>query len=472
MLGRNSGTAGGAGAFQDGLDAVQRLARSVLEREGELPPRSLTGLSADLRLGVEGRPFEDVTEALRRVLAETPSSASPRFNNQLFGGRDSAAVAAEMLTPLTNTSMYTFKVAGPQVLIESEVIARMAQRAGFLEGEGILCPGGSLSNLAAMVMARNRSIAGGRESGLTGERLTVYTSEAGHYSIRKNAGMLGIGRGNVRDVPTDAAGRMRVDAVRAMVVEDLASGALPVMINATAGTTVLGSHDDIRSIADVAGEHGIWLHVDGALGASVLLCERHRHLMDGVERADSLTWNAHKMMGVPLPCSALLVRRRGALAENFSEEAGYLFQTHDDELDPGVRSIQCGRRNDALKLWAAWLHLGDAGFDRRIARFFELARYAAGIVTADPELELVTAPESVNVCFTVRDGSSSAICERLDREARLKIGHGEAAGRQAIRLVCIDPDLDERRIDDILAEIKTAAVELGKSRSVGAVDDG
>ena len=472
MLGKNGDTARNAKAFQAGLDAVQRVARTILESEHELPPRPRSGLAPELCLGVEGRPFEDVIGALTRVLADTPSSASPRFVNQLFGGREPAAVVAEMLTPITNTSMYTFKVAGPQVLIENEVIARMAKFAGFLEGEGTLCPGGSLSNLAAMVMARNRAVAGCRDSGLTGERLTVYTSEAGHYSIRKNAGILGIGRNNVRDVPTDAAGRMRVESLRTMVAEDLERGALPVMINATAGTTVLGAYDDIGLMAEVAGEHGIWLHVDGALGASVLLCDRHRRLMDGVESADSLTWNAHKMMGVPLPCSVLLVRRRGTLTEDFSERAGYLFQSPDDELDPGTRSIQCGRRNDALKLWAAWLHLGDAGFDRRIARFFELAQYAAEAVAADHELELVTAPQSVTVCFTVRDGSSSAICERLDREARLKIGFGEAAGRQAIRLVCIDPDLDEKRIDAILAEIKAVAAELGKSRRAGAVDDG
>ena len=446
-----------AGAINAALDAVQRLAGKMLEREGRLPQRAPGELSPRLALAATGRRFDEVVAALDEIMTLTPSSASPLFFNQLFAGRDPAAVMAEMLTPLANTSMYTFKVAGPQVLIEREVLGRMVAAAGFADGEGSFFPGGSISNLTAMVVARNRAVSSARDDGLSGERLTVYTSELGHYSIPKNAGLLGIGRRNVRTVPADESGRMRVDALRRMLTEDRGSGRVPVMINATAGTTVLGAFDPIRAIAEVAEEHGVWLHVDGALGASVLLCERHRALMVGTERADSLTWNAHKMMGVPLVCSALLLRRPGLLADSLSESAEYLFQADEDELNPGTRSIQCGRRNDALKVWAAWFHHGDVGYDRRIARLFELARHAAALVVADPDMELVLQPESINVCFEVRGRSSAAICARLDAEARLKIGHGVANGRRAIRLVCIDPDLDEERIVAALAEIKAVA---------------
>ena len=232
------------------------------------------------------------------------------------------------------------------------------------------------------------------------------------------------------------------------------------MINATAGTTVRGAFDPIRAIATVARQHGVWLHVDGALGGSLVLCPSRRDLVDGVELADSFSWNPHKMMGVPLQCSVLLVARRGALTRSLDESADYLFQAHDDDLNPGHRSIQCGRRNDALKLWAAWLRLGDRGWDERIQRQLGLAKLAAAKIAADSAFELLEPPPSINVCFEVRGRDSAAICDWLDRQGRLKIGYGTACGRRAIRLVCVNPDLDESDLDAILDEIKAAAHAL------------
>lgn len=447
------------------LEQAFALAVSQIEAEHDLPRRGDStpdGLRGELGIAIDpaGSSFAEVVAKLRRILAETPSAASPRFFNQLFGGRDPIAVVAEMLTPLTNTSMYTYKVAGPQVLVEREVLARMTAAVGYERGEGTLSPGGSLANLTALLIARNEAVAELREGGLTGERLTVYTSAEGHYSIRKAAGILGLGRSSVRGIETDDHGRMRVAALAAALAADLERGHRPVLINATAGTTVAGAFDPIAEIAEVARAHDVWLHVDGALGGSVVLSERHRHLVEGAERADSYSWNAHKMMGVPLPCSALLLARKGLLQRHLNESADYLFQSEADELNPGTRSLQCGRRNDALKLWAAWQLHGDRGYERRIDRLFELARHAARRVDADPELELVMPPPSINVCFTVGDKSSAAICERLDDQGRLLIGHGEANGRRAIRLVCVDPELDEGDLDAALAEIKTTAAEL------------
>ena len=458
-----------AAGARKALERVFEIALAQLESEHRLPRRADHGpaeLEEELgiALGAEGSTFEEVAGKIKRILAATPSAAGRRFFNQLFGGRDPIAVAAEMLTAMTNTSMYTYKVAGPQVLVEREVLARMAAAVGYEDGEGTLSPGSSLANLTAMLIARNEAITEARERGLGGERLTVYTSAEGHYSIRKAAGILGIGRANVREIPTDGAGRMEVGRLADALSADRDRGDRPLMINATAGTTVLGAFDPIAEIAHLARQHDVWLNVDGALGGSVVLSRRHRQLAAGAERADSFVWNAHKMMGVPLPCSALLLRRRGLLARHLNEAADYLFQSEADELNPGTRSLQCGRRNDALKLWAAWQLHGDRGFEERIDRQFELARHAAAVITEDPELELVMEPPSINVCFEVEGRSSAAVCDRLDREGRLLVGHGSAGGRRAIRLVCINPDLQERDLDDAIAEVKRAAAELPATR--------
>ena len=258
------------------LERAFEIAVAQIDGEADLPRRgdsTPAGLHQELGIAIDpgGSTFDEVTGKLRRILAETPSPASPRFFNQLFGGRDPIAVVAEMLTPLTNTSMYTYKVAGPQVLVEREVLARMAAKVGFADGEGAMSPGSSLANLTALLIARNEAVAEARESGLTGEKLTVYSSAEGHYSILKAAGILGLGRGNVRRIETDDRGRMRVAALEAALESDLERGYRPILINATAGTTVAGAFDPIAEIAAVAGAHGVWLNIDGALGGSVVL---------------------------------------------------------------------------------------------------------------------------------------------------------------------------------------------------------
>ncbi len=452
-----------SGVLPDLLEEGLSLSKEIVAGEGVLPPRPDAGRFKEfssLRLRDGGRDLEQVLKALRQVVLSTPSSASPRFFNQLFGGREPVATLAEILTTLTNTSMYTFKVAGPQILLEREVLERMTNKAGFSEGEGIFVPGGSMANMVAMVIARNEAVVGIRELGVGASSLVAYTSDHGHYSIRKNAGLVGIGRSNVKEVATDDCGRMDVADLRRLIDEDRAAGRLPFFINATAGTTVLGAFDPIPEISRVAADEGLWLHVDGALGGSVLLSDQYRELLAGCERADSMTWNAHKMMGVPLSCSVILLRKKGLLSKNLNESASYLFQADEDEFNPGTRSLQCGRRNDALKLWAAWLYHGDAGYGARIDRLFELASHAVSRINEDSDLLLTATPESVNVCFEVRGRSSAAICERLDSEARLKISHGVVFGRRIIRLVCINPDLEMSDIDRVFDEIKDVAKEL------------
>ena len=279
----------------------------------------------------------------------------------------------------------------------------------------------------------------------------------GMTEIAKNAGL---GRQALRTVPVDPDGRMDVSALERQIELDRQQGLRPAMIVATAGTTVRGAFDDIERVSRIARTSGAWLHVDGALGASLLLSPRHRHLLRGVERADSLAWNPHKLMGIPLQSAALLLARRGGLARSFDERAEYLFQADDDDFNPGHRSLQCGRRADAFKLWAAWLHLGDEGWAARVERQMLLAARAAELIAADAELELCEPPMSVNVCFRATGCAAEELCERLDRAGRLKIGFGDFRGERAIRFVCVNPALTENDLRLILAEVRSVAREI------------
>ncbi|MEM1186516.1 MAG: pyridoxal-dependent decarboxylase [Planctomycetota bacterium] len=444
------------------IDAILDSERAQPVKPTPEPAAAMRDLG--LRLPRVGLGDDRAIRALTDVMLATPTSAGPGFYNQLFGGREPIATLAEIAKAVTNNSMYTYKAAGVQVLVEKVLIDKMLELSGWSGGDGLFTPGGSMSNMAAMIIARNEVLANSREAGLTGiglgGPLGVYVSEESHYSVRKNAGFIGLGRDAVRSIEADADGRMIPEKLAERIEQDLASGVTPVMVIATAGTTVMGAYDPIGSIAEVVERHRLWLHVDGAFGGSALLSPRYRALLAGLERADSLTWDAHKMMGVPLLSSVCLTREPGLTQKHFDESASYLFQQDSDDLNPGTRSLQCGRPNEAIKLWALWQALGDEGYAARTERQVALARHVVDRVQADDDFVLSFDPVWVNVCFELRGKPSDAICDMLDKQQIAKLGFGIVKGRRVIRLVCVNPHLTEADFDALLESIKRLGEEL------------
>ncbi|MEM9116120.1 MAG: pyridoxal-dependent decarboxylase, partial [Myxococcota bacterium] len=442
--------------FRDVLPALLDIMDQLQRAEDEqpvLPPEAPGPLSTRLGfdLPAEPRPWAEVAEDLKQLALSSPRTTTPAFFNQLFGGRMGSATAADMLASLLNQSMYTYRVAGPQVLLEEALIRHMSAFLGWNNAGGSFAPGGSLSNLVAMVLARNAAFPETREDGLGGQRPVLYVSTEAHYSIRKNANLIGLGRRAVREIPVDERGRMRPDLLAAAVAADSSEGRTPFMVVATAGTTVRGSFDRLDELASVTESEGLWLHVDGAYGGSLILSERSRGLLQGAGRAQSFTWDAHKLMGVPLTCSVLLVPERGLLEKNLSEEANYLFQ---DDLgqDPGHGSLQCGRRNDGLKLWAAWQRHGDRGLASRLDRCLDNAARCAERVRSTPELELVS-HESLNVCFTPRERDPESVAKQLADEGQFMVGTANVEGRQVIRWVAVNADVDDADVDAFVAAV-------------------
>ena len=442
----------------DFLSALQSVVYEVLRSEERVPVRINPDPAAcvqefNLALPVQGIGLDELASRLTRLLLASPTTSTPRFFNQLFGGRDWSSLLGDMLVPLVNNSMYTYKVAGPHVLIEDVLIQKMGRLMGYDKPGGIFSPGGSLSNLTAIVMARNVAEENVRDDGMAGRRHRIYSSAVSHYSIRKGANMAGLGRDNVVKIAVDAQARMLPEALDEAIRRDLEKGFVPTMVNATLGTTVEGAFDPIPPIADVCERHGVWLHLDGAWGASLILCPETKHLFEGSERADSITWDAHKMMGVPLTSSVLLTRESRALSDHFNEQADYLFQEDSERLNPGTRSIQCGRRNDVLKVWSGWQYHGDIGHAERLRTCRRLVNYAVDVIASNPRLELAIEPESLNVCFRVLDACSKEICAKLHAEGRIMVGYGDVHGETIVRVVFLNPALTEHDLDVFFAQV-------------------
>ncbi len=451
------------------LDALRQLVAGHLEHERAHPvriPVAADELRArlDLELSDSGMEVDALLDAVRLVLEHTPSTSSPRFFNQLFAGRDNVAVLGDALAAVLNNSMYTYKVGGPQVLIELTLLRRMGRLMGYPNADGVFTPGGSLSNLCAMLMARDAACPEMRNEGASTRRMRVYTSTESHYSVRKAAGVAGIGRNNVVEIPADARGRMLPRELEAAIRTDLAAGHLPTMINATAGTTVLGAFDPLEEIGAIAHEHDVWFHVDAAHGGSLVFHPEFDEQLRGAARSDSVAWDPHKMMGVPLMCSVILVRERGLLEHSLNEAASYLYQGDDDELNPGVRSLQCGRRNDALKLWMTWKARGDVGFRERVATLRKLTLSARDRVVADPGMKLVREPESMNLCFDVLAVDADRLCAELHERGEAMVGYAMVDDRPVVRLAFANPEISESDLDSLFEAIRSTADSLESSR--------
>ena len=406
----------------------------------------------DLSLPQKGISEEEFDKALTNLVLKTPRTATTGFFNQLFGGRNEKAVLGDLLAVMLNNSMYTYKAAGPQIGVEKVVLREVCNLIGWNgQSDGTFAPGGSMTNLMSMLMARDAIQPAVRHEGMH-SKMTIYTSKESHYSIPKNAAFSGIGRDNVRYVPTNQYGIMDMSKLKQMVDKDAQEGFLPTMVNLTAGTTVMGAFDPVFEAREVCDLHNMWLHIDGAYCGSVLFSAKYKHLIKGVELVDSFSFNAHKMIGTPLSCSIIVVKNKKHLYDSFSNDASYLYQTDHDEFNLGKTSLQCGRRNDALKFWTLWKSVGTEGLEKIVDHQFYLADVAREYIRNNPDYTLYSYDESISVCFNYKGISAKTICTELYKHSELLVGFGSFQDEEFIRFVTINA---QNKASDILSFFHT-----------------
>ncbi|KAM8976286.1 cysteine sulfinic acid decarboxylase [Pelodytes ibericus] len=437
----------------------------------------------DLNIRCHGESQEVLLGYCRDIIRFSVKTGHPRFFNQLFSGLDRHALTGRILSETLNTSQYTYEVAPVFVLMEEEILKTLRHFVGWRTGDGIFCPGGSLSNMYAMNIARFHRFPDCKQKGQNAlPKLTIFTSQESHYSVEKGAAFLGIGTDNVILVQTDSRGKMIPEDLELKIQTAKSEGSVPFLVSATCGTTVLGAFDPLQGVADVCGRHALWLHVDAAWGGSALLSSKHRHLLDGIERADSVTWNPHKMLGVGLQCSAFLLRdTTGLLKQCHAANATYLFQTdkcYNVKYDTGDKSIQCGRRVDCLKLWLMWKALGSDGLERRVDRALENTRYLVDEMKKREGFCLIMEPEFVNLCFwyvppSLRDQDDSPdfwnrlgkvapiLKERMMKKGSMMLGYQPLGHRvNFFRQIVVNPEVTREDLDFFLNEIERLGEDL------------
>ena len=460
------------------LDVFNQIAKALFTDEQEnpisevIPPNKLAA-RLSIELNEEAIPDGVFEKTLKEIILKTPKTSSKLFFNQLFGGRQPKAVLGELLSVLLNNSMYTYKVAGPQVGVEKEIIKKSCELIEYGDNYGgTFAAGGSMSNFMAILMARDHADKSAIAKGVT-KPLVAYTSTDSHYSVPKNAAFAGIGRDNVRYIPTNEHGQMIPNALEQAIKKDLVAGKQPFFINATAGTTVLGAFDPIPAIADISEAYKLWLHVDGAYCGSVIFSEKYKHLLKEVNRADSFNYNAHKMLGVPLSCSVLLVKDKGNLYQSFAKEAAYLYQTdHEfDEFNLGKTSLQCGRRNDALKFWTLWKSVGRKGLGEIVNQQFYLADVTRDYLRANTDkYNLYSFDDSISICFNYKGVDPKELCTRLYEQNALLVGFGSFKEDTFVRFVTINANNSKKEILHFFDVLEKEAEKLVSEKEIAYAD--
>ena len=269
--------------------------------------------------------------------------------------------------------------------------------------------------------------------------LALDAAEA-HYSITRAAELLGFGRDAVRDIPIDDQRRMQPAALRIAIEVDLAAGVTPVAVVATAGTTLTGSVDPIAALADICEEFGIWLHIDGAYGLPAASASKTAPLFAGLERADSVSVDAHKWMFVPKACSAVLVRDAQTLARTFAHDEAYI-PHEDDELNAVDITLEYSRPLRAMKLWLALRVHGARAFRDAIAENCEQAQHLYRAAERHPEFEVLAAPPQLSIVpfrhvppgCTDLDAHNLDLCSRMQQDGRVYISPATIDGQVWLR---------------------------------------
>jgi glutamate/tyrosine decarboxylase-like PLP-dependent enzyme len=317
------------------------------------------------------QPLEDALRwAIERMEHGIVQMANPRYFGLFNPGANFPAQCADRIAGLFNPQLASSGSSPVPVALESHLIRAIARRAAFGEqATGHFATGGSEANYTALLCALTGACAGFSADGVRAFAGPVrfYTSRDCHIAWLKIAHQAGIGRTALRLVDTDGSGRMDPNALLRAIAQDRAAGAIPVMLVATAGTTSAGMIDPLEACADIAAGQNLWLHVDAAWGGAALASDRLRGLLKGVERADSITIDAHKWLATTMGCAIFITRHGPLLSEAFHASTNFM-PSSISGVDPYLNSVQWSRRFLGLRLFLALAAAGWQGLGAHVER--------------------------------------------------------------------------------------------------------
>lgn len=464
-----------AEVFSEKLSAHLGLA---MRREGPVlpwrhPSENIDAALADIQAPGTGR----FGELVDRMLSQTHNLHHPGYIGHQVPPPVPLAGLFDAVGAVTNQPMAVYEMGPWATAVEQAVIRRLSARLGLPEGfAGIATHGGSLANLTALLTARNVAMEGAWTQGIRRDAAPALLVQADvHYSVTRAAGILGVGTENVVKVPLDARRRMRPESLDNELARLRKEGRRVVAVVASAGTTAIGAFDPLEPIGEICRRYGVWLHVDAAHGGSAAMSEKHRHLIEGIENADSVVWDAHKMLYVPALCAFVFYRDGRNQYAAFQQNAPYLFDPtapYLAEFDAGLKTVECTKRAAVYGLWGIWSLFGERLFADIIERTYALAGAFHEMLASAEDFRPLNVPACNILAFQhVPEALRGESDERLGRfqlelrrrlveSGRFYIVSTSLDGVGALRTVIMNPLITLDDLESLLDTLREMGREL------------
>ncbi|MGK9175397.1 aspartate aminotransferase family protein [Yokenella regensburgei] len=476
-----SGSAQSIAAYQDAIDQSTQAVVEWLKQPEMYQGKTVAQLRERINLAFTSEGLGNqaaIERAVEYFLKDSLSVHHPQCVAHLHCPSLVISQAAEVFINATNQSMDSWDQSPSATIMEVKLIEWLREQVGFAAGDaGVFTSGGTQSNLMGLMLARDAFFArqghSVQQNGLTGDlsKLKVFCSENAHFSVQKNMALMGLGYRSVTLVKTDEFSRMDVSDLAEKLALAKARGEQVMAIVATAGTTDAGAIDPLAEIAALAAAENIWVHVDAAWGGALLLSEKYRHYLNGLELVDSVTLDFHKQFFQTISCGAFLLKDAHHY-QLMRYQAAYLNSDFDEEQGvPNLvsKSLQTTRRFDALKLWMGLEALGKKQYAEIIDNGVTLAQDVAQFVTGQPLLELVMKPQLASVLFRFRpesgDTASVALLNQRIGDALLasgaaNVGVTEADGVTCLKLTLLNPTVNLEDVKVLLASVEACGMQL------------
>lgn len=429
-------------------------------------------------LETNGSPSADRIAALAEAVLQRGQNLNhPRYVGHQVPPPSPLAGLFDAIGAVTNQVMGIYEMGPFTTAIERAVVNKLGRCIGWEAGSfsGVVTHGGSLANLTALLTARNVRLGDSWETGADPKaRPCIVANADAHYCVNRAAGIMGIGARNV--IPAAMNDRRSVDPAKLdqQFGELIASGHAIIAFAASACSTPTGAFDDLAAIADVCEKHGVWFHVDAAHGGGALMSERYRQRLAGIDRADSVVWDAHKMMFVPALCAFVFFRKHAHGFAPFQQKAPYLFDSEEHspaEYDSALRTLECTKRAAALGIWGLWSTFGESLFGDLIDLTFGLTRQFWELLKEANDFQPLHEPEANILVFRYEphdpglshaesNAMHSLVRRRLIESGHFYICQTELDSRVCFRTTVINPLTTAADLAELLGTIRTVAADV------------
>lgn len=408
-----------------------------------------------------------VTEMMEDIYKYRADSNHPRFFGFVPGPASMLSWLGDVMTAAYNIHAATWATSPAASCIEQELISWLCTQVGYTDKSGgLFVSGGSMANMTALTAARDTILE--EETQHLG---VAYVSDQTHSSVAKGLRIIGIPNTRIRKIPTDNKYRMDIKELKAAVEADMANGLVPFVIIASAGTTNTGSIDPLQEIASLCRSHGIWMHVDGAYGASVLLTKKYKHLLKGIELADSVSWDAHKWLFQTYSCGMVLVKDRLNLLNSFHANPEYLkdIEAKGDQVNYGDMGIELTRPARGLKLWLTLQVMGSDAISAAIEHGFQLAEWAENELKKRKNWEIISHAQLAIVNFRFApygltkeqtDELNQKISQAIIDDGYAGVFTTELSGKKVLRICAINPYTTESDMRNTIRILNEYAQEF------------